>query len=272
MGNSSFLPQDDYSKRFIKLISVIAAVLAVIVGGVLWLTADSDPDADPEIKSNVSISDSEKIAAKTVAEEFVKSTGNFGVRSESLTADNIRTVSYLINTSDTSVRDWVTSRRDSYEFAQTQYVHAGSPLDYDTRVMADWKNVFESSRLVTMATTSITGVPSDKGEYLNIDGTEVRAIEVEVTFDSKETIRDVTANDPTWDGSYAVLEKTFPNNVAKLVVAETEDGWKVYAQRELENQFLLSSWKTPNSDAYSDRQTNFTRVDTLTPTVPLKGS
>lgn len=271
MGNSKLIPNDDHTKRLIKLIVIVGVVVAIVVGGGLWLTAGEDSNSNPEIKSNVSITNSEKIAAKTVAEEFIKTTGNFGVRSDKLTGDNIRTVSYIINSSETSKRDYVTSRQDSFDFARTEYVLPGSPLDYDTRVMSEWNSVFESSRLLTMATTSITGVPNDNGEYLNIGGKEFRAIEVEVSFDSKETIRDVSANDTTWDGSYKVLEKSFPNNTVKLVIAETEDGWKVYAQKDLDNQFLLSSWKTPNSDAYSDRQREFTQVDTLMPTEPLKG-
>lgn len=259
----------EHTKRLIKLISGVLVVIAAVLGVIFWLSS-GDEDATPEIKSNVSVTEQEKLAAKSVAEEFVKSSGNFGVRTDQLTGDNIRNVSYLIEKGEASVKDYLLSRQDSYNFVKDNYVFSGSPIDYDTREMAQWKNNFESSRMATMAVQDVSGIPNDNGQYLTVNGSDTRGIEVQVTFNSKETIRDVTANDTSWDGSYAVLEKTFANNTVTLLLAESEEGWKVYSQKDLDNQFLLSSWKTPNSDAYSDRQTSFTRVDTLNLSEPLK--
>lgn len=259
-----------YDKRLMYLIAGSIAVVALVLTAILALPA-LNREEEPQINSSVPVSESERIAAESVSREFIKTVGNFGIRTNALTGDNIRTVTYLINNSEgASLTDYIITRQDAYNEAKTNHILSGSSLDYDSRAVSQWKSPFEMSRLATFATGDISPSVSENGRYINIAGEDTKAIDVQVTFDSMQTIRDVTANDTTWDGSYAVLEKPYVNNTVDLILVETEDGWKIYNQDNLKYQFLLSTWKTPNSDAYSNVQSNFTRVDTLNLTEPLK--
>lgn len=259
----------EHNKRLIKLIIGVLVSVGVVLAALFWMTSGND-DSENEINSSVSLLDEEKMAAESVAREFVKSSGNFGIRTDQITGNNIRNVSHLIHEEDTSVKDYLLTREDSYNFVKSEYVYPGSPLDYDSRAMAQWKNQFESNRLATFEAKDVVAESNKDGKYLSIEGRQYKALNVKVSFNSKETIRDVTANDTSWDGSYNVLEKTFPNNTVNLLMVESDEGWKTYQQSDLENQFLLSSWKTPNSDNYAGVQNGFILVDTLTLTEPLK--
>lgn len=262
--------ESEYKKRLVILISGFFVVVGLVVAGLFAIPSLKGEETKEVIDSSVTLTREEQISAETAAREFIKTVGNFGVRSESLTGDNIREVSYLLQRGEVSVQDYIITRQDSYTTAKQTLIHANSPLNYDSREVTQWKNVTETNRLASFKTTDIVTVSPEKGEYLSIQGEDMKAVAVDVTFDSVETIRDVTANDTSWDGSYAVLEKAFIGNTITVTVVMTEEGWKIYSQEDLQNQFLLSTWRTPSSDAYSNSQTNFTRVDTLNLSEPLK--
>lgn len=268
------MPKDRYEashdKRNVKLIAGVIAVIAVVLGGLLWVTRPEATTTQATVKSTVPLSNTDQIASESVASEFLKASGNFGVKGDELTGDNIRNVSYLLTRGDASVSRYVSSRKDSYNFLNKTYVYKGSPIDYDARSVAQWKTPVEDRNLTSYQALNIVSKAKPNAQMLTISGQEVPAAEVEVTFDSKETIRTVTANDTTWDGSYSVLEKLFPKNTVTLLLVQDSGTWKVYAQSNLQKQFLLSTWETPDSDAYSTDQTGFTQVSTLKLTTPLK--
>lgn len=267
------MPKDRYEashdKRNIKLVVGVTAVVAIILGALLWVTAPSK-EAPESVKSRVPLSRADQLASESSATEFLKAAGNFGVKSSELTGDNVRNVSYLLTTGDSSANRYVTSRKDSYNFLSKTYIFNGSPLDYDSRAVAQWKVSTENSNLATYQAENVVAKAKADAQIVTIDGKEEIAAEVEVIFDSKETIRTVTANDTTWDGSYSVLEKTFANNAVTLLLVQDNSSWKVYAQNNLQKQFLLSTWETPDSDAYTGDQMGFTQVSTLKLTEPLK--
>lgn len=258
-----------HDKRVIKLIVGAVVITAVILGALLWVTRAPSAEEPGKINSNVPLSASGKIASEATSKEFIKSSGNFGVKGSELTGDNIRNISYLLRTNDASNSKYVTTRKDSYNFLKT-YIYKGSPIDYDSRVVAQWQSPDEARNLTTYEASNVVAKARDNAQILTIDGKETTAAQVDVTFDSKETIRVVTANDTSWDGSYSVLEKNFSRNTVTLLLAQDGEQWKVYAQSNLQNQFLLSTWQTPDSNAYADAQSGFTQVSTLKLTEPLK--
>jgi hypothetical protein len=268
------MPKDRYEtshdKRNIKLIVGVVVVIAVVLGTLLWMTRPASETAPASVKSTVPLSKTDQIASESVASEFLKASGNFGLKTSELTGDNIRNVSYLLTTGDASASRYLTSRKDSYNFVNSSYVYKGSPLNYDSRSVSQWKSPFDDRNLATYQALNVVAQAKPNAQMLTVDSKEVPAAEVEVSFDSKETIRTVTANDTTWDGSYSVLEKLFPKNTVTLLLVQDNGTWKVYAQSNLQRQFLLSTWETPDSDAYANDQTGFTQVSTLKLTTPLK--
>lgn len=262
--------ETSHDKRIIKLIAGVVVVIAVVLGALLWVTRAPAEVIPGNVSSIIPLSESDQIASELVATEFIKSSGTFGIKDAELTGDNIRNVSYLLSSQDTSIKKYLTSRKDSYNFLNKTYVYKASPLDYDSRAVAQWKTPTEDRNLTSYQSLNVVAAARSKAQALSIDGKTSNAAEVDVTFDSKETIRLVTANDTTWDGSYSVLEKSFPRNKATLLLVKDGSEWKVYAQSGLQKQFLLSTWSAPDSNAYTDAQTGFTQVSTLKLTEPLK--
>jgi hypothetical protein len=268
------MPKDRYEashdKRNIKLIVGVSIVVSVVLGALLWVTAPSDENPAASVNSSVPLSKTDQLASESSTTEFLKVAGNFGIKTSELTGDNIRNVSYLLTTGDVSVNRYITSRKDSYDFLKQTYIYSGSPLDYDSRAVTQWKTPSEDTNLTTYQMTNVVAKAKSDAQLVTIDGKEEIAAEVDVTFDSKETIRTVTANDTSWDGSYSVLEKLFPKNTVTFLLVQDDGNWKIYAQSNLQKQFLLSTWATPDSDAYSSDQTGFIQVSTLKLTEPLK--
>lgn len=268
------MPKDRFAtshdKRNIRLIAGVIVAAIAVLGALLWITRPEATQTQATVKSDVPLSKTDQLASEESASEFLKTAGTFGIKSSELTGDNIRNVSYLLTKNDASVTRYVTSRKDSYGFLNKNYVYKGSPLDYDGRSVAQWKSPSEDRNLTSYQSQNVTAKAKPNAQMLTISGKDVPAAEVEVTFDSKETIRTVTANDTTWDGSYSVLEKLFPKNSVTLLLVEENGSWKVYSQNNLQKQFLLSTWENPDSDAYSNDQTGFTQVSTLKLSTPLK--
>lgn len=259
-----------HDKRIIFLIAGVVTVIAVVLGALLWVTRTPTEVVPGNVKSVVPLSAPDQIASETAAQEFIKSSGNFGIKGSELTGDNIRNVSYLLTSEDVSATRYLTSRKDSYNLLKKTQIYKSSPLDYDSRVVTQWKTPTEDRNLTSYQALNVVTKARSDAQVLLIDGKSSNAAEVDVTFDSKETIRLVTANDTTWDGSYSVLEKLFPKNTVTLLLVKDGEQWKVYAQSNLQKQFLLSTWATPDSNAYSDAQTGFTEVSKLTLTEPIK--
>jgi hypothetical protein len=270
------MPKDRYEashdKRNVKLIVGVVVTVTVVLGALLWVTRPPSEETPARVQSSVPLSKTDQLASESVAAEFLKVAGNFGIKSSEITGDNIRNVSYLLTTGDVSINRYLTSREDSYSFLNRSYIYTGSPLDYDSRAVAQWKAPTEDRNLTSYQSLNVVAKARTEAQMITLEGIETPAAEVDVTFDSKETIRLVTANDTTWDGSYSVLEKSFPKNTVTLLLVQDETVWKVYSQSNLQKQFLLSTWANPDSTAYSTDQTGFTQVSTLKLTEPLKES
>jgi len=269
MNNDLIKESKGYNKRLAILITSVFSVIALICAAIfIFIPKDSDETID----STVEVTESERLAAENVAEEFIKSAGNFGVITDSIDGDSILDVSYLLVEGYASSNDYIKSRADSYLETRDNYIHKDSPLRYDTRVVSSWLNTFEIDRLATIEANVNEVNAHENGKFLNINENDVKAIEVDVVFDSKEIVRDMTANDATWDGSYSILEKDYINTTATITTAIDDEGeWKVYSVRNLDNEYLLSTWKNPNSEYNESRESGFKNVGKLERTEPLEG-
>lgn len=268
MNNDLIKNSKDYNRRLITLIVAVFGVVAIICAGLFLL---NPKDTGDSVDSIVEVTESEKLSAENVAEEFIKSAGNFGVITNAIDGDSILDVSYLLIDEYSKSSDYLLSRADSYIATKDQYIHSSSPLQYDTREVTSWLNPFEIDRLATIEAKVSEADSHENGKYLNINEVNVKAIEVDVTFDSKETVRDMTANDSTWDGSYSILEKEHPNTTATITVAlDSDEEWRIYSVRNLDKEFLLSTWKNPSTDYDLNREDGFKNIGKLERTKPLE--
>lgn len=260
-----------YNKRLGILIGSVFGVITVIIVGIFLLLNNQTDDSG--IKAEVEITEAERIEATALSKDFMKTVGNFGVISKNLTADNILDVSYILVEPNTDSSDYIVSRSDAYNNAKADMIFKGGPLDYNTKNVLSWNNYFELDKMATMELLESNIELNDKGINLNINEKEVKGLEVKVVFDSKETVRDMTANDASWDGSYSVLEKDFVNTSLTLTLVKNSDNeWRVFSIRDLDSNHLLATWESPNdSDSDSvDRQQGFKQVDLLERTEPFK--
>ena len=249
-----------------RLIYLIVGVLSVAVATVLlavWWTTPNEEPTTPEITSQVEIDNQDQVLLSSRAKELLSIAGNFGVRPNTLTGDNIMNAQYLIASNPNQAKDFFVSRESAYA-ALKPHVFAGSPLSYDDRAVSQWTNQNELQNLTGYTVDSVSATTKKTGSYVNIGDKQHTAATVTVNFTSVATQRIQTINDSAWDGTFNVMEKTFANNTANLTFAKDGNGqWKLYSITDLKNQFLLATWYTPNSDAYANTQFDFKLIDTI---------
>lgn len=256
-------------RRLAFMVSVVVLVIAVVVALVFFIIPKNDGDTVEEVKSDVEITSTEISALETLSFEILQKIGNFGIRSDVLTADNALEVEYIAAQTPNDGGIFFTSRQTAYESIRDN-VLSGSPIDYPARTVSEWVNNSEIEGLVSFEVIWSTIEAQSKGSHTSVSGVEHKTAYVDVTFTSKETMRHATADDSTWDGSYNVLSKDFPNNTARLTFVQDENlQWKLYSLTGLEYQFLLATWETPNSDSFVNTQHDFSNEGILQRTVPF---
>lgn len=250
-------------KRIILLgVGALSAVVAVLLLA-LFLTRPSDTPGEPTIDSQVNVSSQDQLLLAAASKDFIQSVGNFGIKPDSLNPRNIMNVKYLVGSDSPGAKEFFVTRQAAYQSTKNALFRSG-PLDYDDRAVAQWSNSSETDGLVGYMVDSVTATTQPKGGRITVDGVQVETATVDVNFTSTETMRNQTADDASWDGSFAVMAKTFGNNSATITFVQDEHGhWLIYSMQGLKNQFLLATWQTPSSDAYDDAQFGFKQVDTI---------
>lgn len=250
------------------IIVIVAAIVfaAVVAGIILQFTGPSNTKVDEEVNSTVKIDNQERVQVEDLSDQAIKDFGTFGSVKDNLTGDNIGNVSYMVEAAPLQASDYWVPRSTQYSGFKDSYIADDSPLDYDTQIISQWANAWEPANLVGYSVTSVESIAQDNAGKVTINDKEYKAVYVDVTFSSQETQYMATGSDTEWDGSYNVMQKGFSDNTATLTFVEISDNnWKMYSIRDLDNQFLLSTWETPASDAYSETQFDFETVATLTP-------
>lgn len=257
---------DDTEQRK-RLKYLIGAVIVFIIAmiSIIFLVIPSNTDND-NLDSSIDISNSDKKTIGDNTKDIFNKIGNFGVISDSLTADNISDVRNIILHNPNNAGDYFVSRSDAYQSISTS-IMPGSPIDYDSRDVAQWDNSLEAGDLTSYSLLSTQVNVSDKGNIVEINDGNKTTVDVDVVFSSRETKRVVTGNDTNWDGSFNVLQKSFSDNKAHLTFIKDGDAWKLYNIDKVDNTFLLATWKNPSSDAFDSTQDNFNIVDKLKPSM-----
>lgn len=245
------------NRRLWVLIGGAFLVIAVLTAGIMAVTRSTGDKKTDAVKVNVPISAEDQNTIKSDTDAFLQASGNFGVRSDNLNADNILNVRYLSDQSSAEdVSTFITTRETSYKNAR-QYIDKDANIYYDSNITGEWSNAFETSQMSTFEIVNSNIQVADKGTYLTIDGKQRLAASVEATFTSRQTIRSQTKDDPSWDGTFNILSKDFNNNLVQMTFIQEDGGWKIYGMNPPERQFLLSTWKSPSQDAYGTQEQGF---------------
>lgn len=255
-----------FDKRAVAIVAVPIVVIALFLSLFFFVfNNDSEDETVPEVKSEAEVSETEQIELEGLSEQIVGRTGNFGVKKDQVTADNVDELATLLETDIDSADYFFTPRAKSYDAAR-DFIIEGSPVDYSTTQVSNWTNGFETNFNVGFNVNSVEAVAYDKGSFVNLNGSQRRAVSVRVTFDSTETMFVEVGSEFGAERSYTITSKDFNNNNATFVfVADAKNNWKLYDIRDLNNQFLLSTWSKPEIGAYSETQYNFKEIDKLVP-------
>lgn len=260
---------DVSSKRLGVFIGVaVVVIIAVTAGAILLIRLFGGGVSSDEVKSDIAESDVEisiidRADVDTVVSEFVNGAANFGFNTEGISSGNINDVQYLVSHSPNGVKNLFTSRDSAYANVR-DYMFKGGSRYFDSNVTGSWSNEFDTQFTSSFRLDKVSVATNDKGAYLIVDGKRRLTAYADVVFSSTQTIRNKTADDSSWDGTFDVLEKGFPDNSARVTVVQDDNlDWKIYAINDLNNEFLTAAWANPDANAFLDTQRDFTRVGSI---------
>lgn len=235
-----------YSKPIIG--GLILTLVVVIGAAVFW------PRPNPADRTSVapkfSVSDTDRAALNETTKNFIRTSGKWGVDADKVTDDNVRDIYYLLATRASGYRNFVIARTDAYEQVRP-LIYPGSSVDYNAATLRGWERdssvvdaylpSFEVSRVETKT-------PSE-GQYMAMNGQNVERVGVEVTWDSRETIRVLRATDAASDGSFGIYEKFFRGNKATVWYVKKDGKWLIHSM-EGDNKFLLVPFGVADYEQY----------------------
>lgn len=265
------------------IIVVALPVLLVAVFLILFFTVFSNPEeteiqTEAPIQSNIDITEGEQKELEGQAISFIKSAGEFGVRPQQISAENIDEVATLLETDPDSAKNYYTSRATTYE-GLDRFISEHGTIYYPESTYLNWDENFETASNVSFTVDNVIAESSTKGSYIEIDGERLRSVEVNVRFNSQEKMYLEQGSEIGAERSYSVMEKDFNNTTATLVfvyddhiaeeneVEEESQGssWRIYDINNLRHPFLLATWDDPNTDDYADIQFGFVQTDKIVP-------
>lgn len=256
------------NKRAIVVVAlpiVAVAVFLVLFFVVFNGNDNNDNESTPNINSDVVISESEQVELESTAERIVNQTGNFGVKKDVVTSENIDELATLLEIDVNSADYYFTSRATAYNTID-EYTMEGSPIDYNQTEVNSWSNDFETLFRNSFSIESVEASAYDEGTFVDLNGNQLRAATVRVSFNSNETMFVEVGSEFGAERSYSVRSKNFNNTTANFIfVIDADNEWKLYDIRDLNNEFLLATWNNPRSDAFSETQFDLQEVDTITP-------
>lgn len=264
MSKKSADLQQNQQARLRNLALMFVIVVSVIAGVFVYFS--NQKPADDSVKTDVQISDADQTNMKSSAEDALGRLGTFGVKGDKVTGDNASEVRYVITQSPGDANDFFLSRKKAYE-SVVPLLSKDSAVTIGVKDVESWTNSWEIDNLASFEISNVTVNVPKTGKYLDdLNGdSDSRAIIVsaEVTFTTTETIRRATVDDSSWDGTYDVMEKVYPNNKANVVFIQEDNSWKIYDLNGIDKKFLLANYRTPSSDDYADLNFDFKKIGTI---------
>lgn len=254
------------NKRAIAVVAVPLALVAAFL--ILFFTVFSnDEEETPSsvpVDSSVSITETEQLEIEGLAEQFITQAGTFGVKKDSVSPENIDEMATLLETDVNSSQYYFTSRAVAYGSLE-EFIMSDSPMDYSADTVKNWTNSFETNFRNSFVVNDVEANAEAKGSSITTDDGPLKSAVVNVVFDSNETMFVEVGSEYGAERSYSVRSKDFVQNRASLIFVDTPEGWKLYNIRDLNNEFLLSTWDDPAEEAFADTQFNFEEIDKIVP-------
>lgn len=248
----------------VVLIPVLLVAIFLVLFFVVFNGDETDETTVEEVKSNVVISEAEQLEVESEAERVIQIAGNFGVKKENVSAENIDEMATLLETDETASGYYFTSRANSYS-SLSDFIMEGSPIDYSVDEVNNWTNAFETSFRNSFSVIEVSADAGEKGSYINSSDQRLKSVSVSVVFSSNQTMYVENGSEFGAERSYSVMSNDFESNSATMIFVEVEGEWKLYDIKNLSNEFLLSTWNAPAEGAYADTQFGFKETDKLVP-------
>lgn len=234
-----------YSKHII--IGLVVVLVTVIGSALFWPRNDESRN---NVAPKFTVSDTDRNSLVETTKGFVRTSGKWGVDSDKVTDTNVRDIYYLLATRASGYRNFVIARTDAYESVKP-LIYPGSSVDYDATTLRSWErdSSVVDAYLPSFEVSRVEVKVPREGHYMAMNGENVERLGVEVTWDSRETIRVLRATDAASDGSFGIYEKNFKNNKATIWYVKKDGKWLVHSM-EGDNKFLLVPFGVVDYEQY----------------------
>lgn len=240
---------------FIGVIAVMVVVIAVVL--CLLNAPSGGNDTPPPVKTSVRVAHKVQTALEGMSVRMLGQLGRFGIDYAHVDPSTLKDTLYQVSQGTTSDMDPQMYRsRSSAYLSVLPDIASGSPIDYDTRGVAQWYNPWESDNGVSYAIKDISVHASHTGTL--VDGTMNRPkVVVTASFTSTLSYAARLSDDATSSNVYHLYTHDVHEDHVKLAFVKQKGVWKLYST-DLPDHFVLATWRDPSSDAYHLEQLRFT--------------
>lgn len=269
----------DVRRDLPKLIAVVAIVAVAIFLGFKFFVGDTSSDgSEQQVEQTVPFdAAADGNSLRDSATSFIGAVGNFGYNfMDAKNANALELVEKEAQQSPNSKDNaFYVSRSTAYLNARDNLIAKGSPLYYESSIPAGWSQQIETGtggtdRLFRVQNVSFDSLP-DKVTMVDYNGTQSPIAELKGKLTSKVSYALKTGHDSTWDGRYNIMEKTVDDVDFTLRMIKVQGEWRPYELRNVEKDYLLATWKTPEFSFYAEElmrgfeQTGYYRIDVNQP-------
>lgn len=257
-------PMSTENGRAGVLLAAISASVVIVLLVVWALVSHFSNKPNNSGESGVfSISQNDVQQVRNEAVLFTDTAASFGVKDGTLT-DKKQTLNaqISINAKDGNASQYYYSRAQSFVDVKSNYLANGTPIN-ESATIGTWDDSYERENLVSFKPENINVDVSNSGYYMNVNGTQAKALKSVVSFTSVEDLRTLESDDSSSNGIYDVFEKRMSIYANITMIYDTQDSlWKVYDVSIPSNDFpfVVSTW-TPSD--YSDQQDGLKKIGTI---------
>lgn len=218
-------------RRAAVLVGAVLVVTLILAGlAVVLLRSGTEPEGPA--RTPLSAADQSELLAKT--EQFMEVTGNYGLNPEILSEDDY--LSYMDNAGEfallTESTQLLTTSLATYNELTPEFFTSDSDfVMYQDR----YYSLYLVAELKTIRAANVeVAVPEEGFQRDNVPHANV-----EVTFDSTETIRVKNAEGPEWAGIVEIKERTTREELT-LTFRRDPAGWRLLSAEGLKNPSSIS--------------------------------
>lgn len=253
----------DERSRFYAIAIALFLIAGIFAGLFIFLSTRNDKNNNSDSNNNIKLTSDEKSQINKITSDFLKDSGNFGLKPNTVDGNNIMEVRYMLDVQQlNSMGTYYRSRFDSYADIRKKYLSDDSNLNYSNSVLSNWDDTIERTSMLNYNVQNISANIPEYG-YTNTDESNGKSTFVDVTANtnSTSTIINQPVTDSSWNGIFNVNSKTFPNTI-KITFKKQGNSWKVYDAdtSSMQNPFTYSFLSDVDYTKYNDSFTGFNTV------------